>query len=478
MNKNTDNTARDAATSADKRKVKVEARISHPVIHAGHPAEVFLRVDVTGLGETSERPPLDLALVLDRSGSMYGEKLEYAKKAVTTVIDRLAPTDHVALVTYDDTVDVVFPRRKADDALVMKTKTELIYPGGSTNLSGGLVEGLHQLANGAGAAAGAPAGAKPTAKSAANASALRRVFLLTDGLANQGVTSPEGLADIAQQGVGKGKGVSTFGVGVDFNEELLRSLADTGGGNYYYISSPDDLPGIFSEELGELGDVVAQNVTLDFKATGVEILGALGFDGPALPAKTGDVRAGAVRSVMLALKVPVSDEGEVVLGNVVCQWTSLEDAMTPQEKTLTIAAIASSDLARVEASVDEDVLRAAQLQLAADENQAATKAAQAGDDEAYRRHMSKAQEALYSLGETDDLRVLEQRELHSHMAMSGPKAVSADMDFIKMADYSRYNIRRGKPTETERGRRPGNSPHRPGADPRRRSTTDPDKKES
>jgi Ca-activated chloride channel family protein len=413
-------------------KVKVEARLSHPVIHAGRQAEIFLRIDVTGLGEMGKRPPLDVAMVLDRSGSMEGEKLAYAKKAVETVIDRLAPTDHVALVAYDSMVDVIFPRRKADDALVMKTKTQLIDAGTCTNLSGGLLEGLHQLGGGEGA--------------------LRRVFLLTDGLANEGVITPAGLADIAGQGVKRGKGVSTFGVGVDFDEALLRRLADAGAGNYYYISSPDDLPAIFSEELGELGDVVAQNLTLDFNSKVVEILGALGFDESGLPAKAGDIRAGAVRSVMLALAVPTTDEGEVVLGDVTCTWTSLDDAMVQQEKIITVAAIASTDASRVESSVNEEVLRAALLQLAADENQAATRAAMAGDEKAYREHLSKADLSLKELGDTDDLRVLEQRQLHEYMLRCSSADAREDRILLKQAHYSQYNIRRGKPTETERGR--------------------------
>ena len=110
--------------------IKVQTRLSHPVVHAGQPTEIFLRVDVTALGETGQRPSLDLAVVLDRSGSMEGDKLRYVKKAVDTLIDRLLPSDHMALVTYDSRVDTVFSRRRVDDALVMKTKAALIETGG------------------------------------------------------------------------------------------------------------------------------------------------------------------------------------------------------------------------------------------------------------------------------------------------------------------------------------------------------------
>ncbi len=404
--------------------IKVQARLSHPVVHAGEPTEVFLRLDVTGLGETGQRPSLDLAVVLDRSGSMQGEKLRYAKKAVDTLIDRLLPSDHMAFVVYDDLVDTVFARRKVDDALVMKTKAALIETGGCTNLSGGLVEGLQQLGQDRGE--------------------LRRVLLLSDGLANKGVTDPDGLADIAQQGVAASKGVSTFGVGADFNEDLLRTLADVGGGNYYYIASPDDIPGIFMEELGELGDVVAQNVLLDFKPQGAEILGVLGFNSPSLPAQAGDVRAGAVRSIMLALAVPPRDEGEVVLGEVICRWTLLDDALLPREERITVSAVSSSDLKRFQEAVDEEVLRAAQLQLAADENQAASRAARAGDEAAYQMHVDRARRSLDSLGDIDDPGVREQRYLNEELRSGGSERLREDRDLQKRTHTSQYSRSRGR----------------------------------
>lgn len=413
-------------TSADggSSGIKVQARLSHPIVHAGEPTEVFLRVDVTGVGQTGKRPPLDLAVVLDRSGSMHGEKLQYAKKAVETLIDRLLPTDHLALVTYDSEVDTVFARRRVDDALVMKTKVALVEARGCTNLSGGLVEGLQQLGQDKGA--------------------LRRVLLLSDGLANEGVTDLDGLADLAHQGVNSGKGVSTFGVGLDFNEELLRTLSDVGGGNYYYIASPDDIPGIFVEELGELEDVVAQNVLIDFEPRGVEIRGVLGFNSSRLPAQAGDVRAGGVRSVMLALGVPPAAEGERVLGEVKCRWTALGEALAPREERITVSAVGSSDLKRVADAVDQEVLRAAQLQLAADENEAASRAARAGDRAAFSAHVMRASSRLDALGDLDDPGLREQRRLNEELRSRAWDELRMDRDFQKRAHMSQYSRSRGK----------------------------------
>ena len=384
-------------------------------------------MDVTGLGETGKRPPLDLAVVLDRSGSMEGEKIVFAKKAVDTLIDRLLPTDHMALVAYDNVVETVFARRKVDDALVMKTKAALIEPRGCTNLSGGLVEGLQQLGQDKGA--------------------LRRVLLLSDGLANEGVTDPAGLCRHRPAGGGRrARGSPRSASASTSTRNCFATLADAGGGNYYYIASPDDIPGIFLEELGELGDVVAQNLTLDFKSKGAEVLGVLGFNEAGLPAHAGDVRAGAVRSVMLALAVPPTDEGEVILGDVTCRWTTLEDAVTPREKRITVSAVSSSDLRSVEAAVDENVLRAARLQLVADENQAATRAAQAGDEKAYRDHVKRAHKTLEALGEPDAPDVLGLRNLNEELQACSAAYLLEDRDLQKRTHLSQYNTRRGKPT--------------------------------
>ena len=196
--------------------------------------------------------------------------------------------------------------------------------------------------------------------------------------------------------------MSTFGVGLDFDEDTLRAIADAGGGNYYYIASPEDIPTIFREELGELGEVVAQNLTVDFESLAAEVVGVLGFDGHALPAQAGDVRAGATRSVMLALRLPATDAGDLVLGDVVCRWTPLRTPLEPRETRVEVSVLAVDDLVRVEAALDHDVLRAAGLQLAADENKAAVDAARRGDEAQFRIHLDAAEAALGVVGDEPD----------------------------------------------------------------------------
>jgi Ca-activated chloride channel family protein len=193
-----------------------------------------------------ERIPLNISLVIDRSGSMSGDKLAYAIKAVEFVIQNLTSEDYLSVIQYDDKVSVVSISEKVTNKDNLIRKTREIRPGGSTNLSGGMLAGYEQVAK--------------TQKEGF----VNRILLLSDGLANCGVTNPDDLKTIAQNYFRDRKiGTSAFGLGSDFNEELMMSLAEYGGANYYFIKIPDQIPQIFADELHGLLNVVTQNTVLE-----------------------------------------------------------------------------------------------------------------------------------------------------------------------------------------------------------------------
>ena len=222
---------------------------------------VEITVQPPAARESVARPRLNLALVLDRSGSMSGEKLDYAKQAAAHLIDLLDEQDRVAVVAYDDEVNTIVPSTEitTQSRRQIQNKVQKIQSGGSTNLSGGWLTGCKEVA--------------------ANhvEGQLERTLLLTDGLANAGIVDLEELAVYARDLCSKGVSTSTFGVGEDFNEHLLEAMSTAGGGMYHYIQSPQQIPEIFSREFSELAAVTSRDVEviLDIPAeVSAEVLGA------------------------------------------------------------------------------------------------------------------------------------------------------------------------------------------------------------
>ncbi|MBA2469037.1 MAG: VWA domain-containing protein [Chloroflexia bacterium] len=200
--------------------------------------------------QTRDRAPIDLAFVLDRSGSMDGDKLDLVKRAVIEALAYLNPDDRVALVVFDNEIDVLQRFAPASgevrDAIGHGLRT--LEARGGTNLSGGWLTGCGQLAE----HAPHPSAAR-----------LRRAILLTDGQANDGILDPGELARHATALRQRGISTSTMGVGEGFDEMLLSGLAEAGGGNFVYIEHPAELPAFFEHEIGGLTALAALRPQLE-----------------------------------------------------------------------------------------------------------------------------------------------------------------------------------------------------------------------
>ena len=195
------------------------------------------------------RKPLNLAFVLDRSGSMAGEKLDLVKRAVAFGIGQLAPDDRAAVVVYDDRIETIAPSTRMDAAAKSAIALRLgaVRDGGSTALGEGWLTGCRLVA---------------TVQSELGDRWLTRALLLTDGLANVGLTDPHELIGHAVELRRRGVTTTTFGVGADFDEQLLRGLSEGGGGNFYFIERAAQIPDFFAGELGELLTVYAEGATV------------------------------------------------------------------------------------------------------------------------------------------------------------------------------------------------------------------------
>lgn len=178
------------------------------------------------------RPRLNLGLVLDRSGSMAeAKKWSYAREAAVFVVEQLLPTDRVSVTVFDNYIETIVPGGPVADKPAIVGKINAVKPRGSTDLQGGWAEGGRQVSTG-------------LARDGIN-----RVILLSDGLANVGVTDPNTITAEARGLAARGVGTTTLGVGANYNEDLMEALATAGDGNYYYIETPDQLVDLFQTEL-------------------------------------------------------------------------------------------------------------------------------------------------------------------------------------------------------------------------------------
>ncbi len=230
----------------------------------GNKKDLYIYIVVQGgnAPKDTKRRPLNLSVVLDRSGSMQGDKLKYVKQAASFLTDQLNADDRISIVTYETSVDVIQPPTKVTNKSLIKSKIAAITDAGSTNLSGGMQKGYSLVSTN-------------FVKDNVN-----RVLLLSDGLANVGISDPNKLQEIARKkSREEGISISTFGVGADFDEKLMTGLSEHGSGGYYFIDSPDKLPQIFGTELKGLLSVVAQNAKLkiNFPAGNLRLANVYGY---------------------------------------------------------------------------------------------------------------------------------------------------------------------------------------------------------
>ena len=231
-----------------KPEIKLECLVDKYVLPNGKDCMRILEIGITApdLTQETEKPPLNLALVLDRSGSMHGEKLHFAKQAAAHLVDQLGSNDRLAVVMYDEEVDVVSPslQMTGDNKARLKSDIQRIASRGSTYLFGGWLKGCELVAEQDGN------------------KGINRTLLLSDGLANVGLTNLDELATHARQLYQRSIATSCFGIGQDYDEHLLEAMSNAGGGNFHYLEAMTAIPLALERELEELVNISLQDVTL------------------------------------------------------------------------------------------------------------------------------------------------------------------------------------------------------------------------
>lgn len=271
------------------------------------------------LNDNVKRIPLNISIVIDRSGSMEGIKMGYAKRAAKGIIDQLKQDDIVSVVMYDTYVDTVQSPTNVIDKEKIKARIDKITPRASTNLWGGAEQGYVYV--------------EKNYKS----DYINRVLLISDGNANTGLTDSTLIhLKVQKYKDDDGISISTFGVGLDYNETLMTDMAETGAGNYYFIDAPDKMTSIFNNELKGLLNVAAQNAQLKIKLpAGVTLLKSypLNFrqDGDEVIIKLRDLSSDETKASLFTFKI--ADKVNSALKFVTT--LSFTNVTNGQQKTLT-----------------------------------------------------------------------------------------------------------------------------------------------
>jgi Ca-activated chloride channel family protein len=262
---------------------------------------ILARVTAPTAPRRGERLAVNVGIVLDRSGSMSDErKFTLARQAVEQALGMLRREDRFSLVVYDDKVDVLSPSSFATADVKRRTLAALaeIEPRGSTDLCAGWLRGCEQVSE------------------FLDGQRVSRCLLLTDGLANHGITGRDEIAHHAGQLRQRGIATSTFGVGADFDERLLRDMAHEGGGNFYFIEGAAQIPGILTGELGEALEVTMRNASLVVRPNGgerVEVLNRFRSrrvdDLGELRVELGDLVSDQTLDVVLEVRFPRGEIG-------------------------------------------------------------------------------------------------------------------------------------------------------------------------
>ena len=347
--------------TAAPNNLTLQAEVSHPLIPANEKHTSYLKVSVTGgkAPEETKRAPINVSIVLDRSGSMSGPKIANAREAAKMAVSRLQSQDTVSIVTYDDNANVLVPSTKLTDKAAVYQAIDSITTGGSTALFAGVSKGAEEL------------------RKFKKPDVINRVILLSDGQANQGPQTPQELGDLGAALAREGISTTTIGLGSGYNEDLMNQLALRSDGNHSFVETPGELAQVFNQELGDLLSVVAQELAIEVKlAKGVRPVRSLGRDvdinGQTVSLKLNQLYAEQKKFLLLEIETPVLEaEQDQLIAEATAKFRSIESEQVISTTTRSVARVIA-DKARVENSLNKPVMIAAIDFIGNERNLAAT----------------------------------------------------------------------------------------------------------
>ena len=342
-------------------KVDLDISMANGVLPADQKQTTFVKIGLTGfdLPSAEDRAPVNIAIVLDKSGSMSGKKIDRAKQAAIAAIDRLQSEDIVSVVTYDAGINVIVPATKLTDKTAVKQAIHGIQAGGSTALFAGVSKGAAEV------------------RKFLDSKRVNRVILLSDGKANVGPDSPSDLGDLGESLQKEGISVSTMGLGLGYNEDLMVKLAEKSNGNHMFIEQADELISIFNAEFNDVLSVVAQEVSLKVTLSdGVRPVRSLGRDaeiiGQDVFVSINQLYSNQEKYVLLEVEVPPKpDDAQMHVARVNISYANMQTHET-DELSGSVDVKFSKDEIACRKSINRGVTEQCVLQIANETNIRAT----------------------------------------------------------------------------------------------------------
>ncbi len=333
-------------------KMNIEMRWDKLVVPTETRCERNLLIELTALGQPKEkkkdRPPVNLALVIDRSGSMQGTYIEAAKIAAMGISDQLTNKDRLSLVSFDDKVITHFCNLSMDSKGRRRAKNTIteLYTGCTTNLSAGWFEGAHCVTE------------------AIDEGSFQKghVLVLSDGMANEGIEDPEKLKMHAQELASRGVYTSAAGIGADYSPLQLDALAEGGEGRLHDTETAEDIIDVVLGELGEISNTVARNVELYIRSprgVRLECLSSMREhrSGNLLQINLGIMQLNRMKEVALLTEVSKLSKGKELPIEAYVTWENVDSG--EQLRSATVNSVLRVVSAREEekAKVDTEVVR-------------------------------------------------------------------------------------------------------------------------
>ena len=371
------------------KQVDLNINLATPVMEADTRHKAFIKISLEGhkLEQTQARIPANIAIVLDKSGSMQGDKLFRAKEAAIMAINRLSQNDIVSVVSYDSRVNVVVPATKVSDTNTIARAINRIQANGNTALFAGVSKGANEL------------------RKFLDLNKVNRVILLSDGLANIGPSTPNELGKLGLSLAKEGMSVTTIGLGLGYNEDLMTQLAGFSDGNHAFVENADDLARVFQYEFGDVLSVVAQGVDIHIRClNGVTPLRVLGreadINGSQVRTRLNQLYSEQEKFIILEVEVPSQqDKATVELVDVDVNYLDLFNKRSEKLNTSVTAAFSRSQT-EVKDAIDTQTYEAAAEQVANELNRKAVQRRDQGDIEGAKSILKESAQYLDNLGQS------------------------------------------------------------------------------